>query len=71
MEFGARDKSFKPLNVAETKPSEQEIEKINNEAFDQEMAARDLEERENLKLLNPLAYERLLEGEINDVGSPP
>lgn len=71
MAFGVRDQSTKPLDVVETKSVEQAIT-ISDEARRRENAAKLEDELENLKLTDPLAYERLLAGgELEDVGSSP
>lgn len=67
MAFGWKDKSIEPLGMVETKPAEQ----ISHEAMLVEKQARLQDELENLKLTDPLAYERALaEGELGDVESP-
>lgn len=70
--FDAKDKSVESLSMVETKPLEQEqANKIGEEVQAQELARLREDELENLKLANPLAYERFIaEGEIEDGQSP-
>ncbi len=70
LDFGMRDPSTKTPQMVETKPQEQEIIQIKEEVEDQKNMALLQDDLDHLRLSDPLAYERYLEGEIGDGESP-
>lgn len=68
--FGEIDQSNQnPSESVQTKPVEQESIKISEEAREQDRLSILAEELEDLKLSDPLAYERLIGiGELGDGG---
>lgn len=71
--FGKKDQSFQnPFASVQTKPNEQQIQKISEEAKEQDRISRIEYDLEELKLSDPLGYERLLGvGELGDGGEAP
>lgn len=69
--FGLSDKAnHKTSRVVETKSIEQASQKIKEEVQTKDRVDRLEEDLEELRLTDPLAYERLIGGEIGDVGTP-
>lgn len=69
--FGPTDQlDLKPLDSVETKPLEQAM-KISEEERLREKEARFQDELDQLRLTDPLAYEKYIaEGDLKDVDSP-
>lgn len=64
--FGEKDKSLNSsLEVVQTIPNEQESEKITEEAAQKDMREAAIEYLEELQLTDPLAYEKLLGGDLD------
>lgn len=67
--FGESDQPPKILNRLRPNPSSKKAKTITDEAHATELADRVFQDLEELKLTDPLSYEKLLEGELGDVGS--
>lgn len=68
--FGEKDKSPKQsLEVVQTRPDEQESEKITEEARQKDNRDAAIEYLEELQLTDPLAYEKLLGGDLDGGGT--
>lgn len=72
LSFGPKDKSVttpKTLDLVQTRSVEQASQKIGEESQAKDRLDRISDDLEELKLTDPLAYEKLIGGELEDVGT--
>ena len=68
--FGGRDQATRSFGVVETRHTEQASNKIKEEVESQKAEESQQFYLDHLRLTDPSAYEKLVEGELEDGGAP-